>query len=373
MRSPGQRARFGVIAVVLGLAGCAGHAAGGLAPTTLGAAGASRVDMLVVTTRAPTGRPDMPFDGERGAKVEIDRVEVSIPPERTRTVGEVQWPSGRPTDPARGFAVVGTSAMDTPAVRRWFHRTGKRRVLVFVHGFDTRHDEAVFRFAQLVHDTGTDFVPVLFSWASRGSVWAYDYDKESATIARDALERVLRTAVADPGVADVTVLAHSMGGWPAVEAVRQMAIRDGGVSAKLGNVILASPDLDVDVFRGQLARIGRGPRFTLFVSRDDHALALAKFVAGGGVRLGAIDPFAAPHRAMLEPQGVDVIDLTAMSGGDSLNHDKFTKSPDVVRLLGERFLAGQPVSDAHVGLGDRVGAVLIGTVGSVTTLAVGAR
>lgn len=363
------RVRLGVVVGLgLGLAGCAGHAEGGLAPTALRADATSRVDMLAVTTRAPTGLVDAPFDGDRGASVGIDRLVVSIPPEAKRTVGAVQWPSGRPTDPALGFAVLRSDAVELPAVASWFHRSGKHRVLVFVHGFDTRHDEAVFRFAQLVHDSGTDFLPVLFSWASRGSVWAYDYDKDSATVSRDALERVLRTAVADPGVTDVTVLAHSMGSWPAVEALRQMAIRDGGVSRKIGNVILASPDLDVDVFRAQLDRIGGHPRFTLFVSRDDHALELAKFVGGSGARLGAIDPFTPANRALLEKRGVDVVDLTALQGGGALNHDKFAKSPDVVRLLGERFLAGQPVSDAHVGLGDRLGVALVGTFGSVTTL-----
>ena len=43
-------------------------------------------------------------------------------------------------------------------------------------------------------------------------------------------------------------MAHSMGTWLAVETLRQMAIRDGRVPVKIQQVILASPDLDVDVF-----------------------------------------------------------------------------------------------------------------------------
>lgn len=354
----------------LGLAGCAARGEGGLAPTPLRAAGTSRVEMLVATTRAPTGAPDMPFSGDRGDATALQRIAVSIPPEAARRVGDVQWPSSRPVDPATSFAVLESRPVDVAAATAWFRRTGKHHVLIFVHGFDTRHDEAVFRFAQLVHDSGTAFVPVLFSWPSRGSVWSYDYDKESTNGSRDALETILRRAAAEPGVTDVTVLAHSMGSWLAMEALRQMAIHDGAVTPKIHDVILASPDLDVDVFGHQIERIGRGPHFTLLVSRDDRALDLSKFIAGGVERLGGIDPTVEPHRSMLEKRGVTVYDLSALKTAGPLNHRKFTESPDAVRVLGERLLAGQPVSDPHVGFGDRVGALVIGGVGSATSLVV---
>lgn len=46
-----------VAGVIAALAGCAGRTDGALAPTPLRAAGASSVEMLIATTRAPTGRP----------------------------------------------------------------------------------------------------------------------------------------------------------------------------------------------------------------------------------------------------------------------------------------------------------------------------
>ena len=54
----------------------------------------------------------------------------------------------------------------------------------------------------------------------------------------------------------VTVLAHSMGNWVTLEALRQMAIRDGRVAAKIRNVILAAPDVDLDLAREQIAGDG---------------------------------------------------------------------------------------------------------------------
>ncbi len=120
-------------------------------------------------------------------------------------------------------------------------------VLVFVHGYNTRFDEAVFRLAQVVHDSGAPVTPVLFSWPSWGSLASYPYDRESAAFSRDALEDLLARLAKDPSVTQVSVLAHSMGGWLTMEALRQMGIRQGGIPARISNVMLAAPDIDVDV------------------------------------------------------------------------------------------------------------------------------
>lgn len=366
--------RVAALTLALVLSACGGRPDGVMEPTTLSAEGTSTVDMLVVSTRAATGDPARPFDGERGKHASMTNVVVSIPPEKAREAGEIQWPSRLPADPATSFAVVGTRSLAEPEGPVWFRKTGKRRVLLFVHGFNTRYEEAVFRFAQIVHDSRTDFAPVLFTWPSRGTVFDYVYDRESTNWSRDTLERLLRSAGEAPDVEEVTVLAHSMGSWLAVEALRGLALH-GGVPKKIGNVILASPDLDVDVFGRQMERIGDHPRLTLFVSRDDRALGLSKKLAGDVDRLGAIDPSQEPYRSRIEQHGVTVLDLTALKTGDELNHAKFARSPDVVRLLGNRLIAGQKVSEDRVGLADRLGAITMGaatTVGSAASLAVSA-
>ncbi|MDK9696850.1 MAG: alpha/beta hydrolase [Siculibacillus sp.] len=367
-------ARAAAITLAVALAGCGGRPDGVMEPTTLSAEGTSNVDMLVVTTRNPTADPARPFGGERGDHASMNRVVVSIPPASVRQVGEIQWPTSSPADPAKSFAVVHNDSIADRDGRPWFRATGKRRVLLFVHGFNTRYEEAVYRFAQIVHDSGTDFAPVLFTWPSRGSVFDYVYDRESTNWSRDTLENLLRAAGEAPDVSEVTVMAHSMGSWLALEALRGLAIH-GGVPKKIGNVILASPDLDVDVFERQIRRIGATPRVTLFVSRDDKALGLSKRLAGGVDRLGAIDPTQEPYRSRLEGDGVTVLDLTALQTGDRLAHGKFAESPEVVRLLGSRLIAGQKVSEDRVGLADRLGAVAMGaagTVGSAASLAVSA-
>jgi esterase/lipase superfamily enzyme len=54
--------------------------------------------------------------------------------------------------------------------------------------------------------------------------------------------------------------------------------------------MLVTPDVDVDVFRTQIQRMGVArPRTALFVSQDDSALGLSKVIWGDVPRLGNID------------------------------------------------------------------------------------
>jgi esterase/lipase superfamily enzyme len=362
------------------LAGCAGRPEGVLVPSGKVAPGVSTVDLLVATTRAPSSQPGVLFSGERGSELAVSDIVVSIPPDDKRKVGQVQWPKKLPADPMKDFSTVSVKPIDgAKAADGWLGRNlpKSRRVLIFVHGFNNRYEDAVYRFAQIVHDSKTDAAPVIFTWPSRASIFDYSYDKESTNYSRDALEELLRAAVNTPEVGEITIMAHSMGTWLAVETLRQMAIRDGRVPKKIQQVILASPDLDVDVFGQQMRAIGRDkkdrPNFTLFVSRDDRALTLSRRISGNVDRLGQINPAEEPYRSMLENQGITVLDLTALKSGDRLNHGKFAESPEVVRLIGNRLIDGQSVTDSEVGLGERIGAVALGTaqtVGSAASIAV---
>lgn len=355
------------IGLVLALAACSGRPEGVLGVTGPIPDGVKPVDMLVVTTREPVDDPTRLFNGERGDTIHQTELEISIPPLPDRKVGDVEWPDSKPADPTTSFAVVGRRDLaGIDDARAWFHKSGNGRALIFVHGYNTRYDDAVFRFAQFVHDSGTNFTPVLFTWPSRGRLVDYAYDRESTNYSRDAFEAVLRGAVASPDVKEISILAHSMGTWLTMETLRQIAIRDGRLPAKIHDVILASPDIDGDVFRRQVARLGQPrPRLTLFVSRDDKALDVSKLIGGDVERVGAIDPRVEPWKSTLQKENVTVFDLTDVKTSDQLAHGKYAADGDVVRLIGSRLVAGQPISDRHVGLGDRVGGVVSGTFGAV--------
>lgn len=373
----------GVLAVllVLNVAACTGRPKNVLIATHVTPPGTSVVDMLVATTRAPDKtQPGEMFSGERGTEYSFADIAVSIPPQRT--VGEVQWPQGDTPDPSREFTTVEAQILTKEAAIAAFDkriaRTPKRQALVFVHGYNTRFGEAVYRFAQIVHDSDASVVPVLFTWPSRGSLLQYGYDHESANFSRDALERLLQYLAKDPNVGEISILAHSMGNWVTLEALRQMAIRNHGLPKKITNVMLAAPDVDFDVFQRQIQAMEVRPSlFTIFVSRDDEALAVSRRVWGDKTRLGAINPDAEPYIDVLDRNHLTAIDLTkiASGGGDSLGHTKFAEAPQVVRAIGARLASGQPLNDGQAGVGEKLGLVTAGaasTMGAAAGVAVAA-
>ena len=300
------------------LTACADHPHGVLEPVLSDAPGTSHVNMVVATTRTADKSAGIMFNGLRSDVMAFADVDVSIPPDSRRKIGEVQWPQALPGNPSTDFVTRRTAIIDRPAAMAIVHdevkHSPKRQVLVFVHGFNNRFEDAVYRFAQIVHDSGTEAVPVLFTWPSKASVLAYGYDRESSTYSRNQLESVLRGLANDPQVGEVSILAHSMGNWVLLESLRQMAIRDGRVPAKIKNVLLAAPDVDVDIARQQIADMGPNkPAFSLFVSRSDKALALSKNIWGSDARLGEIDPMQEPYKSMLVRDKIAVYDLTALA------------------------------------------------------------
>jgi len=357
-----------LFAFALLTAGCSGRPYGNLIVGTT-TPGAGKVDMLVATTRAAVSEPPgVLFGGARGRGLDFADIIVSIPPDGARRAGEVQWPSSPPGDPERSFVTLRADRLDLAQIRADFDRrvsrTPGRKVLVFVHGYNTRFEEAVYRFAQIVHDAHVDVVPVLFTWPSGGGAIDYVYDRDSAMYSRDALEALLQALVKDPSVGSISILAHSMGNYLVVETLRQMAIRNRELSPKIRDVMLASPDIDVDVFRRQIAEIDAGPRstdFTLFVSRDDRALGLSSFLARDSTRLGALDPTKEPYQSILEQARVRVIDLTHVASNDITNHGKFATG-EVVAAIGDRLAEGQALTDARPGLVESLGTFTRGAV-----------
>ena len=365
-----------LVVLALTLVACASRPEGNLIEVTARAPGASEVDMLVATTRAPVEQPPgVMFGGERAQGLRFADIAVSIPPDAVRKIGDVQWPPTPPGDPRRDFVTLRADRIELGEAKSIFHQrivaNRGHHALVFVHGYNTRFEEAVYRFAQIAHDTRADIVPVLFTWPSRGRALAYLYDRESANYSRDGLEAVLQALVKDPQVSEVSILAHSLGNYVAVEALRQMSIRNNGLSDKIHDVMLASPDIDVDVFRREIAEIEgshKPPPITLFVSQDDKALGLSKLIAGDEPRLGAVDPTQEPFRSILERAHVHVVDLTAVKADDPENHGKFA-SADVVRAIGARLASGQPLGDATYNIGETVGVIAVGATSAVGNVA----
>ncbi len=319
----------------MSLAACASRPESGyLSPVAVVAPGAVDHTILVATTRERDPRPGTLFNGDRASTTDYAEITVSVPP--THKQSEIEWAKTPPGDPNADFVARDEKYLDGDKAfvralnaQLALRPPGSRKVLLFIHGFNTMFAEGLYRLAQIAHDAKSPAVPVLFTWASRGKPTAYVYDTNSATAARDGLEHTLRLLLAS-NAEEVNVLAHSMGNWVTVEAFRQIKISGNLAHAsKLGYVFLAAPDIDIDVFKSEMRRIGK-PRkpFYIVLSRDDKALWLSTTIGGGVTRVGDN-----PDTAELAALGAVVIDLTDVKGNDPSNHDKFDQLAAVAPQL----------------------------------------
>lgn len=350
------------------VSGCAGKMAHELIAARAVAASdqaiAGRHDIFIATTRAHAESRSELFDGRRSSSISYAEVEMTVP--AIHKTGAIERRrAAEAADPAKVF--VAHKATGFPDEDAFVHalradiaaRGG--RALVFIHGYNTAFDGAVYRMTQIVHDSGYKGTPILFTWASGGSTVDYVYDSNSASAARDALEHTLRL-VAKAGAKRIDVIAHSMGNWVTVEALRQLAIAgDRDLGGRLGDVVLASPDIDVDVFKAQMARYGLPKKpFILFLSRDDRALRISGFLAGNRPRLG--DYGDADEIAKL---GVVAVDLSNIGSEDRLNHTKFAENPVLIQVLGERLQSGDELAPSESLITNRVNRVVTGLGGAV--------
>jgi esterase/lipase superfamily enzyme len=215
-------------------------------------------------------------------------------------------------------------------------RVGSNRdVLVYVHGFNTSEQDAQFRLSQIVVDGQFGGVPVLFTWPADGGPLSYIEEKDRATESRDALESLLSDLSHTPDIGRIHILAHSMGAWLAMEALRENAIAGHpDLDGHLGQVMLAAPDIDLAVFREQIARLKDPGRVSLFISTKDRALSLSGDI-NGDRRLGAVNLSNPKQRAEIQKLGVHVYDLSGYWDG-FIGHGAYADLPQVVRSIGAR-------------------------------------
>jgi esterase/lipase superfamily enzyme len=120
--------------------------------------------------------------------------------------------------------------------------------------------------------------------------------------------------------------------------------------------MLVAPDVDVDVFRTQIERMGAArPRIALFVSQDDEALSLSKNIWGGVPRLGDVDPSLEPYRTEFEHDHILVFNLTGLaSPGDDAHDRAFEDVTSVMGMIKRRLGDGQAMTERGSSVTDRL-------------------
>ncbi len=278
----------------------------------------------MATDRVPDDVKVGAYTAGRGDHLRYAEVTVSIPPGHKPS--KIEWPTTKP-NPRNSFAVVGRrdlTAREFALLARGNARSPAfGRAGIFVHGYNYSHQEALFRLAQMAADSKVAERAILFDWPSQAEVTGYVADKDSAAFARDDFVTVL-SELSQNGVR-ATVLAHSMGAWLAVESLRQLSLMGKReVVRSIDQVVLAAPDVDIDLLRKQLSVTDRLSKpVVVLASRDDFALALSKRLAGSAATAGSLDVDDPRTKELAVRENLEVVDISSLPSLNGTNHDRF--------------------------------------------------
>ncbi|MGH6763846.1 MAG: alpha/beta hydrolase [Phyllobacterium sp.] len=319
-----------LVLVLLLLTGCGGpRAVLGLDSQLNDAKSVSTVPIYVATNRARSDNLSLPYSAARSLTLNFAKFDISIPP--NHRPGHVEK-TGRSPDPARHFTARSFQPLDG---RKQFIEQlnvalmrlppGKREIFIFVHGYNNNFADSIFRNAQIVHDYNVQSVALHYAWPSAGSLPLYVYDRDSTYIGRSGLAETIEIA-AQTKAERILLVGHSMGALVVMEGLRDLALTERQrYLDRLTTVVLAAPDIDVDVFQKQTDDIGKLPEpFTILVSRRDRALNVSGRIAGGHPRVGDGSDIG-----MLQKKNITVLDASDLDGG---THSVFASSETLMNI-----------------------------------------
>jgi esterase/lipase superfamily enzyme len=257
------------------------------------------------------------FFGNRRGTLSYGHVEVSIPNDHeVGSLGTIfGFRSWLRDDPETRVSVLQVVPHSAKSFYDLLHTnvgaSGRKSILVFIHGFNVHFSDAARRTAQLAYDLNFDGVPMFFSWPSMGS-WtpsAYIADRETADWSAATLATFLKELHQRSGASEIHLFAHSMGTRVLTRALEVFETVDATQPPPFHEIVLAAPDIDAEFFRRDLVpRITpKVHHMTLYASRQDFPLEMSGALGAGGYRrAGLADPLP------VIASGVDSIDASAV-------------------------------------------------------------
>ncbi len=300
------------------------------------------------------------FGSDRARRLELGRALVTVPKAHEIPNVERPWVYRLPftriviyeekEDPAKHFTVRELKTMSREELARLVRdrlgasRDFKDHALLFVHGFNTTFEAALYRSAQIAYDLKFDGAPFVYSWPSKGQIGFqdYSYDRESAGQAEPYLRELVDYIAKETGAKSLSIIAHSMGNQVLLPVLRDMK-RSPPAGIEISQIVLAAPDVDRDTFEflaKEIQGVGRG--VTMLAASNDRALMASRNFWGGVPRAGDV-----PVEGPVQVSGIDTIDVTAVSTEMlSLNHSGYAQKQQVLEDI--RRLLATGIRPPHV-------------------------
>jgi esterase/lipase superfamily enzyme len=227
----------------------------------------------------------------------------------------------------------------------------RNEILLYVHGVKNDFDQSLYTTTELWHYMGREFVPIAYSWpAGRGGLLrGYSYDRESSEFTVFHFKLFLEWLATIPELEGIHIIAHSRGTDVVFTAIRELTIEWRARSEtalerfKLRNVVIAAPDINVEVSVQRTEREGTrwtAERWTTYTSARDKAIGISEWLNPGG-RFGKAGYDNMDDKARMWAENFAEVDLVSRDSlieydgrsGGAYGHDYFRTNPAVASDL----------------------------------------
>jgi esterase/lipase superfamily enzyme len=332
------------------------------------------LDLLFLTDRAPAvSTGGSPYTAERSRSIAFGSTMIEFTEGNNLTLGATtelgrfpaipypltEGPAGMRRAPAVVEAHAQAKQRLQAEVARRLAVASRKEIVLFVHGYRESFKSAAFTMGELCHFLGREFVCGIFTWpagSDRGILFGYDADRESSEYAVEDLVKLIRIIARTPGLERIHFVAHSRGTDTLASALAALSVEAYALKSSptrefhIGNIVLIAPDLDGDVAITKIFKVFSDPdlpfggepaadailppspglNLTIYVSRDDKALATAAWVFGSIARLGLIDATMFTPDEIEAIRRLDVVDIIEVRGAtDFFGHSYFVSNPNV--------------------------------------------
>lgn len=247
------------------------------------------IDLLYFTNRKSNSSSgvcsDQNISVKKHTEVHSGLCRVQVP--RNHEIGALDQAGSPGADRQNRFSILAGERLDTG-----MDRVDSREIVVFVHGFNVKFEEAVLRAAQIQYDLKFPYPVVLFSWPAGPSD---DVLIESLSLTRTYRENQANAAASvndfarfitdlDDRVDTMHLIVHSMGHQVVIPGLKRAL--EQRPDLKFGEIVFFAPDFPAGEYGKYSTTIQNSAfRTTMYCSPGDNALAVSQRV-NGNYRLG---------------------------------------------------------------------------------------
>jgi len=203
-------------------------------------------------------------------------------------------------------------------------------ILLFIHGFNVKFEEAVMRAAQISYDLKYQGLPLVFAWPAGAE------DGIASSFINKTYEKNYKSALASQGDATAFIKwlstlkipihlgVHSMGHQVVLPALNKLSLEV--TEPIIDELVLNAPDLAVEDFQKiapSLKKVAK--RITIYCSFNDNAISASE-TYNSNRRLGAC----------ATAEGIDVINVSEVDApalGLGLGHGYYSSRPIITDLF----------------------------------------